>query len=80
MRKYAESDESIGRISSGTAPVTASRPVTTTGGARLGSASLGARILTQVVAPITAQKSVALTRDMRAALLHRAQNRSSSVR
>jgi len=37
-------------------------------------------MLTHVVAPITAQKSVADTREMRAALLHRPQNRSSSAR
>jgi hypothetical protein len=56
------------------------RPLTTTGGARLGSALLGSRMLTHVVAPITAQKSVADNRRMRAALLHRAQKRSSSAR
>ena len=53
---------------------------TTTGGTLFGPASLGARILTQVVAPMTAQNSVALTRDTRATLAQRSQNRSSSAR
>jgi hypothetical protein len=53
---------------------------TTTGGIFLVPASPGARILTQVVAPITAQKSVADARETRATLLHRSQNRSSSAR
>ncbi len=53
---------------------------TTTGGILLVPASLGARRLTHVVTPITAQKSVAHAREMRAALLHRSQNRSSSAR
>jgi hypothetical protein len=53
---------------------------TITGGALLGPASLGARMLTQVVAPITAQNSVAHTRDTRAMLAHQSQNRSSSAR
>jgi hypothetical protein len=54
--------------------------VTITGGILLVPASLGARRLTHVVAPITAQKSVADAREMRAALLHRSQNRSSLAR
>src|SRR4030088_1763142 len=71
-RKYAESDGSIGRMSSLTgAPPPG--PPTTTGGTFLGPASLGARILTQVVAPITAQKSDAHTRETRATLAHRSQ-------
>src|SRR5258706_2657624 len=53
-------------------------PPTTTG-AFLGRASLGVRMLTQVVAPITAQKSVAHTRETRATLAHRSLNRSSSA-
>jgi len=53
---------------------------TTAGGILLGPASLGPRTLTQVVAPITAQNSVAHTRDTRATLAHRPQNRSSSAR
>jgi len=48
-------------------------------GAFLGPASFGVRILTQVVAPITAQKSVAHTRETRATLVHRSLNRSSSA-
>jgi hypothetical protein len=67
-------------MSSGTVPPSPSGLVTTTGRVFLGVASVGARIFTQVVAPITAQKSVADTREMRAALLHRPQNRSSSAR
>jgi hypothetical protein len=67
-------------MSSGTVPPSPSGLVTTTGRALFGPASVGARILTHVVAPITAQKSVADTREMRAALLHRPQNRSSSAR
>ena len=53
---------------------------TTAGGILLGPASLGARTLTHVVAPTTAQNSVALTRETRAILAHRSQNRSSSAR
>jgi hypothetical protein len=53
---------------------------TTAGGNFLGPASFGARILTQVVAPIAAQISVADARDTRATIPHRAQNRSSSAR
>jgi hypothetical protein len=67
-------------MSSGTGPPSLSVLLTTTGGIFFGAASVGARILTQVVAPITAQKSVADKREMRAALLHRPQNRSSSAR
>jgi hypothetical protein len=63
-----------------TGPPSSPGLLTTTGGIFLVGVSLGARILTQVVAPITAQKSVAHTREMRAALLHRSQNRSSSAR
>jgi hypothetical protein len=61
-------------------PPSPSGLVTTTGRIFFGVASLGARILTQVVAPMSAQNSVADTREMRAALLHHPQNRSSLAR
>jgi len=54
--------------------------LTTTGGIFLVTASLGARILTHVVAPITAQNRVADTRETRATLAQRSQNRSSLAR
>ncbi|PYO10788.1 MAG: hypothetical protein DMD30_01890, partial [Gemmatimonadetes bacterium] len=78
--KYAESDGSIGRMSGLTDPTSPSGRVTTTGGILFAVASVGARKLTQAVAPITRQNSVAATRALRATLLQCSQNRSSSAR
>jgi hypothetical protein len=78
-RKYAESEGSIGLMSSRTG-ASAPGPETTTGGSFRGLASLGARMFTHIAPATTAQKSVAHMREMRATLLHRAQKRSSSAR
>jgi hypothetical protein len=66
--KYAESEPSIGIMSRRTG---ASASLTTTGGILLVGASPGARTLTHIVAPITAQNSVAQMREIRATLLLR---------
>jgi len=65
---------------SGRTGASAPGPPTTTGGILRGLASLGARTFTHIVPPTTAEKSVADKREMRATLLQRAQNRSSSAR
>jgi hypothetical protein len=78
-RKYAESDPRIGRMSN-RRPVSSGR-VTTTGGIRFViAASVGARRLRQVVAPISAQNMITNGCAKRARVMNRCQSRFNSAR